>query len=109
MADTLNNRIVEMTVASGACTGFTATYATGINGPQGIALAPDGTVWVANSGDNSIVHLSVSLANLGDGFGSLGTGDLQFDDPHSLAVFNTTLFVADTYNNRIQEFNIAGA
>jgi hypothetical protein len=47
--------------------------------------------------------------NLGDGFGSLGSGNLQFDDPHSLAVFNTTLFVADTYNNRIQEFNIAGS
>jgi tripartite motif-containing protein 71 len=109
VADSLNNRIVEMTVSGGACTGFSATFATGISGPQGIALAPDGTLWVANSGDNNIVHLSASLTNLGDGFGSLGSGSLQFDDPHSLAVFNTTLFVADTYNNRIQEFNIAGA
>jgi tripartite motif-containing protein 71 len=109
VADTLNNRIVEMTVSGGACTGFTATYSTGISGPQGIALAPDGTLWVANSGDNNIVHLSASLTNLGDGFGSLGSGSMQFDDPHSLAVFNTTLFVADTYNNRIQEFSINGA
>src|ERR1022692_4396080 len=109
IADSLNNRIVEMTVSGSACTGFTATYSTGINGPQGIALAPDGTLWVTNSGDNNIVHLSASLTNLGDGFGSLGSGSMQFDDPHSLAVFNTTLFVADTYNNRIQEFSIAGA
>src|ERR1035441_3609275 len=109
VADSLHNRIVEMTVASGACTGFTATFSTAINDPQGITVAPDGTIWVANAGDNNIVHLSSSLVNLGDGFGSLGSGNLQFDDPHSLAVFNTTLFVADTYNNRIQEFNIAGS
>ena len=109
VADSLNNRIVEMTVSTGACTGFTATYSTGINNPQGITVAPDGTIWVANAGDNNIVHLSASLVNLGDGFGTLGSGNLQFDDPHSIAVFNTTLFVADTYNNRIQEFSIAGA
>ena len=66
-------------------------------------------LWVANSGDNNVVHLSASLTNLGDGFGSLGSGSMQFDDPHSLAVFDTTLFVADTYNNRIQEFSIGGA
>ena len=109
VADTLNNRIVDMSVSGGACTGFTATYSTGLNGPQGAALAGDGTVWVADSGNSGIVHLSGALSNLGDGFGGFGTGNLQFDDPHSLAVFGSTLHVADTYNNRVQEFNITGA
>jgi DNA-binding beta-propeller fold protein YncE len=109
VADTLNNRIVEMTVSGGVCTGFTNTYSVGLSGPQGIALAGDGTIWVANSGDDAIVHLTAALANVGDGFGGPGTGNLQFDDPHSLAVFGQTLYVADTYNNRIQEFNINGS
>jgi DNA-binding beta-propeller fold protein YncE len=109
VADTLNNRVVEMSVSGGTCTGFTATYSTGLNGPQGVALAGDGTVWVADSGNSRVVHISAALSDLGDGFGGFGTGNLQFDDPHSLAVFGSTLYVADTYNNRIQEFNIAGS
>jgi DNA-binding beta-propeller fold protein YncE len=109
VADTLNDRIVEMSDSSSACTGFVATYAAGLNAPQGVALAGDGTVWTADTGGDDIVHLSATLSNLGDGFGSPGTGNMQFDAPHSLAVFDSTLFVADTYNNRIQEYNIAGS
>jgi tripartite motif-containing protein 71 len=109
VADSGNNRIVEMTVAGGVCTGFAATDATGLNAPQGVAIAGDGSVWVADSGNNEVVHLGSSLGNIGDGFGTFGTGTLQFNDPHSLAVFGTTLYVADTYNNRVQEFDIAGS
>jgi tripartite motif-containing protein 71 len=109
VADTGNNRIVEMSVSGGACT-FIATYSTGLSGPQGVAVAGDGTVWVADSGNDDIVHLTASLINIGDGFGGLpaGTGNTQFDDPHSLVVYGETLYVADTYNNRIQEYNITG-
>jgi tripartite motif-containing protein 71 len=109
VADTGNNRIVEMSIIGGECSNFVATDATGLNGPQGVALAGDGTVWVADSGDNQIVHLTSTLLNIGDGFGSFGTGNMQFNNPHSLAVFGTTLYVADTYNNRVQEFNIFGS
>jgi DNA-binding beta-propeller fold protein YncE len=109
VADTLNDRIVEMSDSSSACTGFVATYSAGLNAPQGVALAGDGTVWAADTGGDDIVHLSATLSNLGDGFGSPGTDNMQFDAPHSLAVFGSTLFVADTYNNRIQEYNIAGS
>ena len=118
VADTLNNRIDTFTLSGGVCSSSSwSTYSTGLNGPQGVALAGDGTLWVADSGNNAVVHLSTSpsLANLGDGFGGLGNGTYQFNDPHSLAVFDNsgtsthTLYVADTYNNRIQEYNIAGA
>jgi tripartite motif-containing protein 71 len=110
VADTLNNRIVEMTTSSEGCVTFTATASSGLNAPQGVALASDGSVWVANSGADGIVHLAATtLTNVGDGFGTAGTTNMDFDDPHSLAVFGNTLYVADTYNNRIQEFNITGA
>jgi hypothetical protein len=66
-------------------------------------------VWVADSGNDRIVHLSATLTNLGDGFGGPGDSSTEFDDPHSLAIFGHTLYVADTYNNRIQEFNITGS
>jgi DNA-binding beta-propeller fold protein YncE len=108
VADTLNNRVVEMTISGGECTSFAATYAS-LNGPQGIALSSNGTVWVADSGNDAIVHLTSGLINIGDGFGGLpgGSGPMQMNNPHSLAIYNNTLYVGDTYNNRVQVFNIA--
>jgi tripartite motif-containing protein 71 len=105
VADTGHNRIVEFTLGGS----LVASY-TGLGAPQGLALAPDGTLWVADTGNHAIVHLSGDLSNnIGDGFGSQGSGDYQFFAPHSLAVFGNTLYVADTYNNRVQEFDITGA
>jgi tripartite motif-containing protein 71 len=115
IADTENNRIEELNLSGG----FVNQYSS-LDAPQGVALAPDGSIWVADSGvsqtdasGNKTVHLSPTLSNLGDGFGGPGNGNLQFDEPHSLAVHNfggsvgTVLFVADTFNNRIQEFTLS--
>jgi DNA-binding beta-propeller fold protein YncE len=109
VADTNNNRIEELDLNGN----YIGSY-TGLDQPQGIALAPDGTLWVANTGTtqtdthgNDIVQLSSTLALLST-FGGPGTGNTQFYEPHSLAVNGSTLFVADTYNNRVQEFTISG-
>lgn len=103
VADTLNNRIEELTLTGS----FVASYSGTLNGPQGVAIAPDDSVWVADTMNSGIVHLSSDLStDLGDGFGGLGNGDMQFFQPHSLAVYGSVLFVADTYNSRVQEFSI---
>ena len=107
VADTNNNRIEELDLNGN----YIGSY-TGLDQPQGIALAPDGTLWVANTGTsqtdtkgNDIIQLSSTLALLTT-FGGPGTGNTQFYEPHSLAVYGSTLFVADTYNNRVQEFTL---
>ena len=71
-------------------------------------MAPDGTVWVADTQNNRLVHLSANLTDLGDGFGSLGNGNTQFFNPHDLAFGNDKMYVADTYNNRVQMFSMPG-
>ena len=102
VADTNNNRVQELTLSGQ----WVASFTTGLNHPQGLALAPDGSLWVADSMNNRVVHLSSTLTDVGNGFGSAGTGSLNFNDPHSLAVYGSVLFVADTFNNRIQEFTL---
>ncbi|MGH7442793.1 MAG: NHL repeat-containing protein [bacterium] len=79
--------------------------------PQGIACLPDGTVAVADSGNNRVV-----LLNYRDGtlhwdrvLGSEGQGVGQFEDPKGVALDSQgRLFVADTGNNRIQVFDRDG-
>ena len=100
VADTGNNRVQKLSLTGAPL----ASYATGLSGPQGLDVAPDGTVWVADTKNNRLVHLSANLANLGDGLGSRGTGNTQFFEPHDLALGNGRLYVADTYNNRVQVF-----
>jgi tripartite motif-containing protein 71 len=110
VADTGNNRIDEVSLTGT----LLATFTTGISGPQGITLGTDGTVWVANTLDNQIVQLSADLTTELSFFGTAGSGTTQFNLPHSLSTHEfggttgTVLFVADTYNNRVQEFSIGG-
>jgi sugar lactone lactonase YvrE len=103
VADTANKRVQKLDLSGNPI----ASYSAGLAGTQDVALGADGTLWVLDTPHNRIVHVSADLATtFTDGFGSFGSGPMQFFQPHSLEVFGTTLFVADTYNNRIQEFSI---
>ena len=86
VADTNNNRIEGLDLNGN----YVGEY-TGLDQPQGVALAPDGSVWVADTGTsqtdtngNQIVQLSSTLTEIGS-FGGPGSGDTQFYLPHSLA------------------------
>jgi tripartite motif-containing protein 71 len=104
VADSGNNRVQKLSLTGAPL----ASYGTGLAEPQGLEVAPDGSVWVADTKNSRLVHLSENLVNLGDGFGSRGTGNNQFFEPHDLAFGNGRLYVADTYNNRVQVFRQPG-
>ncbi|WP_228942548.1 SMP-30/gluconolactonase/LRE family protein [Nocardioides sp. Leaf374] len=104
VADTGNDRVQKLALDGTPL----ASFATGLLGPQGLEVAPDGSVWVADTGNSRLVHLSADLVDLGDGFGSRGNGDTQFFDPHDLAFGNDRMYVADTYNDRVQVFAAPG-
>lgn len=97
--------------------------------PRALAVAPDGTRVIADTGNNRIVLLDQagnfvrafgSGCRLGegeaggcqdpDGSGPLALGDGQFNEPWGVAVNAAgQIFVADTWNGRIQVFDANGA
>ncbi|MBC8447525.1 MAG: hypothetical protein H8D78_07225 [Chloroflexi bacterium] len=55
-----------------------------LNRPQGAAVAPDGTVYVVEWWNPRIQHFSAT-GQFSGMWGSLGSGDGQFDWPHGVA------------------------
>jgi uncharacterized protein (TIGR03663 family) len=96
------------------------------NHPRGIAVGPDGNVYVVDSDnyrvqvfgpDGSFLREWGSQCNLEDGHGCvdpdgsgpLETGDGQFQEPWGITVApDGRVYVADTWNHRIQVFDSDG-
>ena len=77
--------------------------------PEGIAVGADGTVWVADFGNNRIQvrepdgRWRVAGGKAGGGAGARGSGAGEFSYPNDIAVDgNGAVWVADTFNHRIQ-------
>ena len=68
------------------------------------AVAPDGTVWVANPDNFRVEHFGSDGAYLGS-IGAFGSGDGQFLDPIGVAIDREgTIFVVDDERDVIQRF-----
>ena len=99
-----------------------------LRNPRDVAIAPDGRIVVADSGNHRIVVFDAqgnfltawgSPCNLygegrsgcvdPDGAGPLELGDGQFQEPWGVAVDQEgNVYVADTWNHRIQKFTLDG-
>ena len=80
--------------------------------PSDVLVAPNGDIFVADGhdgdGNNRIVKFASDGTFLKE-WGTVGTEDGQFHDPHALAMDSRgRLFVGDRGNNRIQIFDQGG-
>ena len=79
-----------------------------LRSPAGLAISPQGDIWVADAGADNVVELSPSGAFIQQ-FGEPGSGPGQLDWPRGVALGpEGNVWVLDTGNNRIEEFSSAG-
>jgi DNA-binding beta-propeller fold protein YncE len=71
--------------------------------PRGLALAPDGEVYISDTGNDRVQVFSDEGRFLRN-FGIRGTGPSEFNQPLGLAVDASRVFVADSRNHRVQVF-----
>jgi predicted membrane-bound mannosyltransferase/streptogramin lyase len=89
-----------------------------MNAPRSLAAAPDGSIYVADSRNNRILHFDPS-GTLINQWGTTSGNDPShpnssakpstFNEPWGVAVGpDGSVYVTDTWNNRIQKFNASG-
>src|SRR4051794_2878463 len=79
-----------------------------LNNPGLIAVGPDGSVYIADTGNQRVQKFTSDGAFLAT-IGSAGAGQGQFNSPNSVAVGpDGTLYVADSGNHRVQRFDANG-
>ncbi len=85
-----------------------------LNTPRGIDIAPNGTIYVADSLNHRIQQFSLDglLLNVWGNFANTLEEDAPggtFNEPWDVAVApDGSVFVADTFNHRIQKFDSTG-
>jgi len=77
--------------------------------PCNVAIASDGTIFVADGYGNARIHAFSSSGALLRSWGESGSGPGQFHIPHGIAIApDDTIFVADRENSRLQRFDTSG-
>ncbi len=87
---------------------------TSFNAPRDVAVAPDGSAYVADSRNNRILHFSAD-GKLLQGWGTFADASKgaapggTFNEPWGVAVGpDGSVYVADTWNHRVQKFSATG-
>ena len=101
-----DNHLIHKFTSEGV---FVSDWSINIAGgwpPAGIAVAPDGSVYVADESNHSIQKFT-SEGVFVRKWGTFGTGDGNFHEPRGITVgSDDTVYIADYGNNRIKKFTI---
>ena len=102
VADTWNGRVQQFTTGGQ----FGRTAVAELYGPRGVAVAPDGVVWITDSGNNRLVLLQAGQPPRF--LGRAGAGPDGFSFPVGIVASAAAVYVADIGNHRIQVLGLDG-
>ena len=106
VADTGNNRVVELPWTGSGYGPQTTLPLTGLISPMGMAVDAAGNLYVASNGNDKVVKVT----RTGNGFGQqtkVGTG---LNGPSGVAVdMNGNVYITDTLDMRVDEFIWTGS
>ena len=102
VADTWNGRVQQFTASAQ----FRQTAVAQLYGPRGVAIAPNGVVWVADSGNNRLVLLE--KGEPARFLGKAGAAADGLSSPVGVAASASHVYVADIGNHRIQVLGLDG-
>ena len=130
IADTGNDTVRKVTAATGIATTYAGTGTTGytgdggaatsarLSGPQGLVLAANGDLYIADTGNNVIRRVTAATGVIttfaGTGTaGFLGDGGVatsaRLNAPESVSISASgELYIADAGNNRIRRVSTGG-
>lgn len=74
--------------------------------PEDVTVDAEGNIYVVDADFDSLLKFSSAGEEL-QSFGGAGAGEKQFQQPHGVAFFDKTLYVADTGNSRIVRFKLS--
>jgi tripartite motif-containing protein 71 len=106
VADTGNSRIqrCQLNTSMTSCTWTAFSGPSGgtkaFNRPWGVSVAPDGNVWVADSGNSRVVEMTPAGQQVLQ-FKGTDVGAGAFDHPFDVEISNGYAYVSDIWNNRV--------
>lgn len=77
-------------------------------GPRGVAIGPNGFVYVVDQGNSRIAVIDPASEKLSSYWGKNGAGEGEFAEPGGIEIYDNSVFIVDTLNNRIQKFSLEG-
>jgi DNA-binding beta-propeller fold protein YncE len=110
VADTQNHRVVVLDASDGS---FVRAFGSAqLKKADGVAVEPSGDVWVSDSTSQRLVEFTPTGTWL-QNFGAAGSTAGKFNKPYHLDISpngdgTSTLFVVDSWNDRVQVFEISG-
>ena len=115
VADTGNNRIVELKAPEGQTPAIIRTFNSAGTGagllkePRGIAVDREGHLWVSDTGNNRLVEYTAEGVPIRT-VGSTGTKEGQLKEPRSIAVGpENGIWVVDSGNDRVEAWTANGS
>ena len=111
-ADPYDDKLLDLN--ADAFLGTSGNFEEQLLRPRGIALAQDGTIYVADSGNHRIMHFAPDGTFINT-WGNFASSEIEpapagtFNEPWGIAVGpDGSVYVTDTWNHRVQKFSPAG-